>query len=171
MLVDKDFADIAEKSYVAGKYGTEIAYTTPRYVFEPLHRELGFTVDVCALPENARLPRHFTPEIDGLSQNWSGEVCWMNPPWGRGLIDRWLSKALHSKATVAALVPTRTSSPWFHDYVMKAAEVRFIRHKISFVNTLTNEKYQPFLGCAVAIFRGGIEHKPQFSSWRVNKCS
>jgi len=57
-------------------------WATPQSLFDELNAEFGFTLDVCALRENAKCDRHFTPEVDGLSQAWTG-VCWMNPPYGR----------------------------------------------------------------------------------------
>ncbi len=54
-------------------------WETPQAFFDALDAEFGFTLDVCALPENAKCERYFTPEADGLKQEWRG-VCWMNPP-------------------------------------------------------------------------------------------
>lgn len=48
-------------------------------VFEPLHERFGFTLDVAASPQNAKLPRYFTIEDDGLERSWAGERVWCNP--------------------------------------------------------------------------------------------
>lgn len=64
---------------------------TTREVFDPLHERFGFTIDVAALPHNAKLPRFFTPEQDGLEQGWAGERVWCNPPYSD--IETWLRKA------------------------------------------------------------------------------
>jgi phage N-6-adenine-methyltransferase len=64
---------------------------TPVEMFAPLHERFGFTVDVAALPHNAKLPRYFTPESDGLEQSWSGERVWCNPPYSD--IEEWVKKA------------------------------------------------------------------------------
>ncbi|MDR8340050.1 adenine methyltransferase, partial [Acinetobacter baumannii] len=66
-------------------------WSTPQDFFEKLDRVFNFDLDVCALPENAKCERYFTPEIDGLKQEWSG-TCWMNPPYGKEIID-WVAKA------------------------------------------------------------------------------
>lgn len=55
-------------------------WETPQALFEELDREFHFETDVCALPENAKCKRFFTPEMDGLMQEWTG-VCWCNPPY------------------------------------------------------------------------------------------
>lgn len=105
-------------------------WATPQDFFDRLNEEFGFTVDVCALPENAKCNVYFTPEIDGLKQDWLG-VCWCNPPYGRG-IGKWIEKASQSEATVVCLVPARTDTAWWHDYAMKADDIRFIRGRLKF---------------------------------------
>ena len=107
-------------------------WATPQAFFDELDREFGFTLDVCALPENAKCKRFFTPEQDGLSQEWTG-VCWMNPPYGRE-IGKWMQKAHEAAkngATVVCLVPARTDTAWWHDYAVNG-EVRFIRGRLKF---------------------------------------
>jgi phage N-6-adenine-methyltransferase len=63
-------------------------WATPLDFFKKLDLEFGFETDVCALPDNAKCARYFTPEVDGLAQTWAG-VCWMNPPYGRE-IGKWI---------------------------------------------------------------------------------
>ena len=66
-------------------------WSTPQDLFDELNKEFNFDIDVCALPENAKCERYFSPQIDGLSQKWEG-VCWCNPPYGRE-IGKWVEKA------------------------------------------------------------------------------
>lgn len=47
-------------------------WATPQDFFDKLNDEFGFNLDPCALPENAKCDKYFTPEIDGLTQNWGG---------------------------------------------------------------------------------------------------
>ncbi|WP_343749057.1 DNA N-6-adenine-methyltransferase, partial [Selenomonas dianae] len=63
-------------------------WETPQDFFDELNMEFGFDLDVCALPENAKCERYYTPKDDGLSMRWEG-VCFMNPPYGRQ-IGRWV---------------------------------------------------------------------------------
>jgi phage N-6-adenine-methyltransferase len=108
-------------------------WATPWDFFRQLDREFGFDLDVCAVAANAKCPRYFTPEADGLRQEWRG-VCWMNPPYGRE-IGRWVTKALDASlegAAVVALVPARTDTAWWHAAVMAAAEVRLVRGRLRF---------------------------------------
>lgn len=50
-----------------------IVAETPEYLFRRLSSVFNFTVDVCALPENAKCERFYTPDDDGLSMPWGGE--------------------------------------------------------------------------------------------------
>lgn len=102
-------------------------WATPQDFFEKLDRVFNFDLDVCALPENAKCERYFTPEIDGLKQEWTG-TCWMNPPCGKEIID-WVAKAAETASkgyTVVALVPVRTDARWFQYYCL-GREIHFIR--------------------------------------------
>ena len=107
-------------------------WATPRAFFEQLNHEFHFTLDPCALPENAKCAHYFTAEIDGLKQDWKGTI-FMNPPYGRE-IGAWLKKAYKSSlegATVVCLVPARTDTRWWHDYCMKG-EIRFVKGRLKF---------------------------------------
>ncbi|AEG14390.1 DNA N-6-adenine-methyltransferase [Desulfofundulus kuznetsovii DSM 6115] len=109
-------------------------WETPQTFFDALDAEFHFTLDVCARPENAKCARFFTPEQDGLRQSWAGETCWMNPPYGRE-IGRWVEKAYNEArrgAVVVALLPARTDTRWWHRYVMRAAEIRFVEGRLKF---------------------------------------
>ena len=94
-------------------------WETPQEFFDELDREFHFDLDVCALPENAKCARYYTPEQDGLSQPWT-EVCWCNPPYGRE-IGKWVQKvflaSVSGGATVVMLLPARTVTKWFHEYI------------------------------------------------------
>lgn len=138
-------------------------WATPQEFFDKINTEFGFELDVCALPENAKCERFFTPEVDGLKQEWTG-VVWMNPPYGNpehackrkckkkvcekrgyhvaqyipGIVD-WMEKAYEASlngATVVCLVPARTDTEWWHDYCMKG-EIRLVKGRLSFNDTGT----------------------------------
>ncbi|WP_309709163.1 DNA N-6-adenine-methyltransferase [Armatimonas sp.] len=108
-------------------------WSTPPELFAELHAEFNFQLDVCAIAENARCPRFFSPTQNGLAQKWEG-VCWMNPPYGRTIGD-WMKKAKESAeegATVVCLVPARTDTRWWHDYAVKAKEIRYLKGRLKF---------------------------------------
>lgn len=125
-------------------------WETPQAFFDSLQDVFGMTTDVCALPHNAKCERYFSPEQDGLQQEWTG-VCWMNPPYGRGIGD-WMRKAYESSlagATVVCLVPARTDTAWWHNYAVRG-EVRFLRGRLKFGNAKTGAPFPS----ALIIFRG-----------------
>lgn len=108
-------------------------WPTPQSFFDAQHARWNFTLDVCATPENAKCPRYYTRADDGLKQSWTGERCWMNPPYGR-VIGDWMRKAYEESqrgALVVCLVPARTDTAWWHDYAAKG-EVTFIRGRLKF---------------------------------------
>lgn len=124
-------------------------WATPQDFFDRLDAEFGFTLDVCALPDSAKCANYFTPETDGLSQSWRG-VCWTNPPYGRE-IGIWMKKA-HEESlrgvVVVCLVPARTDTKWWHEYAMKAAEIRLVRGRLKFGGATTSAPFPS----AVVIF-------------------
>lgn len=110
-------------------------WETPQDLFDKLNNEFQFTLDVCATPENAKCDNFYTKEQDGLKYPWKGAV-WCNPPYGRG-IGQWVRRALFasvSGSTVVMLLPSRTDTKWFHDYIYKRnnVEIRFIRGRLKF---------------------------------------
>ena len=115
-------------------------WETPRELFEKLNEEFHFDLDVCALQTNAKCSKFYTPDQDGLKQPWNG-VCWCNPPYGKN-ISRWLQKAYESDATVVCLVPSRTGTRRFHEWVLNKAEIRFIKGRLKFgVSKNSAEEY------------------------------
>ena len=118
-------------------------WATPQAFYDQLNQEFGFTLDPCALPDNAKCAKFFTPEDDGLAQDWSGERVFCNPPYGRK-IAAWVKKC-HDEAQkgafVVMLIPARTDTSYFHDYIYHKAEIRFVRGRLKFGNA---EQGAPF---------------------------
>jgi len=128
-------------------------WETPQELFDTLNAEFGFTLDVCATKHNAKCAAYFTPEQDGLAQQWSG-VCWMNPPYGR-VINKWVRKAYESSLAgtiVVCLIPARTDTAYWHDYVMRASEIRFLRGRVKFTRSDGHSGPAPFPS-AIVVFR------------------
>ena len=108
-------------------------WETPKDLFDKLNKEFHFALDVCATPENAKCEEFYTKEQDGLKQPWKGTV-WCNPPYGRQ-IGEWVRRAFlasQSGNTVVMLLPARTDTRWFHEYIYGKAEIRFIRGRLKF---------------------------------------
>ena len=102
-----------------------------KHRFDELDREFHFTLDPCATPENAKCKKFYTIDDDGLSKDWSGETVFCNPPYGRE-ISKWVEKAATSATTTVMLIPARTDTTYFHDYIYGQAEIRFIRGRVKF---------------------------------------
>lgn len=113
-------------------------WATPQKLFDELNEEFNFTLDPCATDENAKCNKHFTIEDDGLSKDWSKDVVFMNPPYGRE-IKKWIKKAYEESlngATVVCLVPARTDTTYWHDFIFdKADDIRFLRGRLKFGNS------------------------------------
>lgn len=116
-----------------------VEWSTPQALFDQLDAEFGFTLDVCASAENAKLRRFFTREANGLAKDWFGHVCWMNPPYGR-TISAWVGKAATCGALVVALLPARTDTRWWHEFIWDAehhaprpgVQVRLLKGRVKF---------------------------------------
>lgn len=110
-------------------------WTTPQHLFDELNQEFNFTLDPCATEENAKCSKHFTIEDDGLSKDWSNDVVFMNLPYGRE-IKKWIKKAYEESlngATVVCLIPARTDTTYWHDYIFdEADDIRFLKGRLKF---------------------------------------
>ena len=135
-------------------------WETPQYLFDQLDKEFNFDIDVCATPENAKCQNYYTKEQDGLSQPWIGTV-WCNPPYGRQ-ISFWVEKAWFSakneNSIVVMLLPARTDTRWFHDYIYKKqnVEIRFLKGRLKFGNS---KNAAPFPSMIVILRRGGKQNE------------
>lgn len=133
-------------------------WSTPRDFFRQLDQEFGFDLDPCAQSHNALCSKFFTPEDDGLVQDWAGHTAFVNPPYGRG-IQHWIKKGYNEAAkedtTVVMLIPARTDTRYWHQYVMNADEIRLIKGRLKFGG---GNHSAPFPS-AVVVFRGNPDEK------------
>lgn len=127
-----------------------VEWETPSAFFATLDAEFHFTIAVAASATNAKCARFYTRAQDGLQQPWEG-VCWCNPPFGRE-IPRFMEKAAQSArdgATVVCLVPARTDTRWWHQWVLPYGEIRFVAGRLKFSDARHNATFP----CAVVIYR------------------
>jgi site-specific DNA-methyltransferase (adenine-specific) len=80
-------------------------WATPQKLFDELNKEFNFTLDPCAIPENAKCEKFYTPEDDGLSKDWSNETVFCNPPYGRE-IGKWVKKCAETEGGATSDVIT-----------------------------------------------------------------
>ena len=141
-------------------------WATPREFFRKLDSQFNFTLDPCAKSHNALCSKYFTPDDDGLIQDWSGNKVFVNPPYGRG-IGQWVKKSYEEGCkegtTVVMLIPARTDTKYWHDYVMKADEIRLIKGRLKFGG---GKNSAPFPS-AVVVFNGPegdpVENPPKLA--------
>jgi phage N-6-adenine-methyltransferase len=108
-------------------------WETPQSLFEKLDAIYHFTLDPCSTHLNAKCEKHYTREEDGLSRSWEGETVFCNPPYGRN-IGRWVEKCAREskRARVVLLIPARTDTAYFHDFIYHKARIQFLRGRLKF---------------------------------------
>ena len=128
-------------------------WETPQDLFDAINAVFKFDVDVCASAENNKCKEYYTLEVDGLKQSWEG-MCWMNPPYGRNVTDKWVQKAYESAregATVVCLLPARTDTIYWHEYCAKG-EVLLIKGRLKFGNSKDSAPFPS----ALVVFRPNL---------------
>jgi len=129
-------------------------WATPRWLFTQLDSEFRFTLDPCASPANACCPAFFTASQDGRLRPWQGRV-FCNPPYGKGT-EEWFKKGRDELAAnrielAVYLTPARTDTAWFHRYILRAHEIRFIRGRLTY-GLGEAKSAAPFPSC-ISVFR------------------
>lgn len=113
-------------------------WSTPQDFFDTLNEEFNFTLDPCADEFNHKCEKYFNEQQNGLIQDWSGNVVFCNPPYGKAIKD-WVKKCYEESqkpnTRVVMLIPARTDTTYFHDYIYGKAELRFIRGRLKFGNS------------------------------------
>lgn len=111
-------------------------WTTPPELFAELDREFHFTTDAAANSRNHLCPEYWTPETNALAQNWGGKTVFCNPPYSTKVQDAFVRKAFEEShkpgTTIVMLLPARTDTARFHDYILGHADIRFLRGRLHF---------------------------------------
>jgi phage N-6-adenine-methyltransferase len=133
-------------------------WDTPQDFYDKLDKQFNFTLDPCATSKSAKCKKYYTEEEDGVAQDWNGQTVFVNPPYGRG-IGAWLKKGYEESkkhnTVVVMLIPSRTDTKWWHDYVMKAKEVHLVRGRLKFG---ASDNAAPFPS-AVVVFHSDMLYK------------
>ena len=118
-------------------------WETPQELYTALNRRFKFTLDPCSTKENHLCNKYFTKEDNGLSKEWKGETVFVNPPYSK--IKQWVEKCYkeHEKngTTVVMLIPSRTDTRYFHDYIYHKADIEFIKGRLHFSNSKNNAPF------------------------------
>ena len=132
-------------------------WCTPQDFYDKLNDEFHFMLDAAATDKTAKCPQYFTPETDGLTQSWrcNGAV-FCNPPYGRD-IGKWVKKAYEESrcgGIIVLLIPSRTDTSYFHDYIYGKAEIRFLRGRLHFTDEQGNAKDPAPFPSMLVIYNG-----------------
>jgi phage N-6-adenine-methyltransferase len=129
-------------------------YITPYFLYKQYDDYFHFTLDPCTTSDNPlRTSKFYTEKEDGLKQSWTGERVYCNPPYGRNIAGRWVQKARDSQAElVVMLLPSRTDTKWFHDYIYKneQAKIEFLKGRLRFLGEPSSA---PFPSMIVIFYR------------------
>ena len=132
------------------------AWATPADFYQKLNSEFHFDLDPCADEYNHKCDLYFDKNTNGLLQSWGGHNVFVNPPYGRE-IGNWVEKAFRTNEEhgnlVVMLLPARTDTKWFHEYIYHKAEIRFIRGRLKFGNS---KNAAPFPSMVVIYNQKGI---------------
>lgn len=148
-----------------------MSWETPGWLFDVLNKEFHFALDVCADKKNKKCKKFIGAAENSLSEDisWAersnGDSCWMNPPYGRQMI-QWVDKAMTEgeHCNVVCLLPARTDTSLFHIY-SPYAEVRLIKGRLTFLSNGEEFTTAPFPSM-VMVF--GPKVKPCIKRWDVD---
>lgn len=171
-------------------------WETPDALIAALRREFGaFGLDPCANAENKKADNwfgpgsfrcgddgtygqtdgshpceHCRPAEDGLAQPWCWDTAYVNPPYGRGVIEKWVEKCYMEVACgrmelVVALLPASTSAGWWHKWIMQATEVRLLRGRLTYKGATTAAPWDS----VIVVWRKGQLGRQWFDGWDWRK--
>ena len=130
-------------------------WATPKEIFNELNNEFNFNLDVCATEDNHKCNLFFTQKDDGLSKKWGGYRVFCNPPYSN--ISEWVKKAYYESykpnTLIVLLIPARTDTKYFQEYIYHRAELRFIKGRLKFGDSKTSA---PFPSMIVIYRAGGL---------------
>lgn len=128
------------KSLLSSK---KMDWCTPQDFYNELDAKYHFTLDAAATEKSAKCKNYYTPKTDGLSNPWGtfGGAVFCNPPYGRD-IGKWVKKAFEEARggqTIVLLIPARTDTSYFHDYILGRADIKFVRGRLKFEDESGNK--------------------------------
>lgn len=133
-------------------------WETPQDFYDRLNAKYHFEWDLAASDDNAKCDNYFTRDDNSLEQDWEGLSgnLFLNPPYGREL-KLWVKKAattgLKDKQNLVMLIPSRTDTSYWHDYIFNHAEIKFLRGRLKFQVDGVSGDSAPFPS-AVVIYTG-----------------
>lgn len=127
-------------------------WETPQELYDELDAEFHFDLDPCATQDNAKCETFYTLQENGLKHSWGGYRVFCNPPYSE--IGKWVEKCYREgckdNTTVVLLIPSRTDTRYFHNFIYRRAEIRFIKGRLRFGDKQNNAPFPSM----IVIFRG-----------------
>ncbi|MGI4880846.1 MAG: DNA N-6-adenine-methyltransferase [Janthinobacterium lividum] len=124
---------------------------SPHDFMQPIYEAFGeVSIDPCAHPLSPVVAHRriaLSDGGDGLVDDWSGRLAYVNPPFSQLLI--WLRRA-HREwqaghvETVVCLAPVRTDSAWFHETLSGDADIYLLRGRVRFLDLKGKGQHTPF---------------------------
>lgn len=150
---NNSFTTSGDAAYMSNRMDWE----TPSSLFAQPDAEFHFTLDAASNGTNHKCPKYYTAEDSAFEHEWGGETVFCNPPYGRAIAD-WVRKcsmeASREHTTVVMLIPARTDTRWFHQYILGHAEIRFIKGRLKFETNGIPGGPAPFPSM-IAVMRSG----------------
>lgn len=112
-------------------------YMTPEYALDPIRLDLGGSIDLdpCTIAENPTgAERFFTFDDDGLTQSWSAERIFVNPPYGKAR-EPWVYRCIEAASTgakVVLLIPAATDTRIWQLAAESATAIVFVKGRLKF---------------------------------------
>ena len=82
-----------------------------------------------------------------------GQRVFVNPPYGTE-ISKWVEKSyregIKDNTLVVMLIPARTDTKYFHDFILHRSEIRFVKGRLKFGEGKNSAPFPSML----VIFRG-----------------
>jgi len=136
-------------------------WETPQAMFDQLDAKYHFGFDLAASDSNHKCDRYFTEQDDALSQDWATikGPLFLNPPYGRNL-RQWIEKACKTASetnlTIVLLIPARTDTSYWHDFIFGKASIEFLRGRLKFEQNGVPGNSAPFPS-AIVIYNKPVE--------------
>jgi len=153
-------------------------WETPDALIEACRRAFlfgaPFGLDPCANADNKKADDWYGPSSplfeDGLAVPWFGGSAYVNPPYGRGVIEKWVEKCYLEVAwgrteLVVALLPASTSAGWWHQWVMQATEIRLLKGRVRFKGAPSAATWDS----VIVVWRKKQLGRPLWSGWDWRK--
>lgn len=107
-------------------------------------------IDPCAHLSSSVVERRriiYSEGGEGLTEDWSGQFAFVNPPYSALLV--WLRRAYAqweagNVQTAVCLVPLRTDSAWFHSTLSSVADIYLLQGRVRFLDRQSKGQHTPF---------------------------